>query len=139
MSASTGFVGFPPFINTPVANHGAFTRMAQQGLKGKELQALTGLADVINPHQSGNYMINSAAADLMTFLSAPAPYTDDGNVILLISNGDFAHTLTAAALINAGVAGESTATFAAFRGATLALMAYQGEWFVLYSNAVTFT
>lgn len=134
--------------NTPsrgVQNHsgGAFDESVKQDIvDGDSLQGpitlLTGVADAINPHVAGNYIIKTAAADLMT-LAAPTPGVDDGLSIAIFSDTLFAHTLTATALLANGTALKTTATFAAFRGAGIMLRAFNGVWQVISVSNVPLT
>jgi hypothetical protein len=69
-----------------------------------------------------------------------APTADEGGRRLTIINGSaFAHVLTATNLIDDGVTGgaKDTATFGAFVGASIELIAYNGKWTVLAKNVVT--
>lgn len=79
----------------------------------------------------------SASAALMT-LAAPTT-AQDGIILRVISNTAQAHTITATTLINDGVIGgaKTTATFAAFVGAAITLVALDQAWTVLSSNHVT--
>lgn len=63
----------------------------------------------------------------------------DNTKIVITSNTAFAHTITSTGLIQDGVTGgaKTTATFAAFAGATIELVAYAGKWNVVALNAVT--
>jgi hypothetical protein len=70
-------------------------------------------------------------------LAAPTATTDDGKVITVTSNTANGHTITATGLFHSGVsAAVNLATFSAFAGATIILMAYQGKWQVLSLNGV---
>jgi hypothetical protein len=100
--------------------------------------ALTGSADALSPHASYAYMLNRAGVDAVV-LSAPTTGTDDDISVLLISNSAFAHTITATGLLLTGTASVNVATFAAFKGASLHLRAYQGKWYVIASNGITFS
>lgn len=102
------------------------------------LTTITTAAFAIPPHTQATYVITRAAADLMT-LAAPTTVVDDGLVITLTSDSAYAHTITATSLLNTGAAGVTTATFAAYAGAGLTLMAYGGKWNVLYSTGITFS
>ena len=122
---------------------GAFDRSAiQDVIDGDALQApptsLTGVADIINAHLSGNYIVTTGQADLMT-LAAPTAGVDDNLSIAIFSDTLFAHTVTATALFANGTALKTTATFAAFRGAGMILRAWNGVWQVVSSSGVTFT
>jgi hypothetical protein len=92
----------------------------------------------LNPHLPGVFVITKAGVAALT-LAAPTATVDDGIQITLTSNTAFAHTLTATGLLNTGSAAVNVATFAAFAGAGLTLMAYQGKWNVLASVGIAFT
>lgn len=84
-------------------------------------------------------IVQGAGIDAMT-LAVPVAGADDGKVIKIVSNAAFAHTLTAGAgKILAGAAGNTTATFAAQKGASIILMAYQGAWYALATIGITMT
>ena len=94
----------------------------------------------VPPHNAQRYIITLASAASLT-LAAPTAggpgVGDDGKMVSIISNTAFAHTLTATGLFNSGVsAAVNLATFAAFKGATIVLMAYQGRWDVFTLNGV---
>lgn len=93
---------------------------------------LTGSADAINPAVPGIYEIKTAGVDAMTLLAPPA--AAEGNIIIIISDTTNAHTLTATTLLAGGTALKTTATFPAFRGASLTLRASNGVWQVLSSG-----
>lgn len=99
---------------------------------------LSAANNAIPQHVAGTYSINTAGVDAMT-LAAPTTGVDDGLVIVLVSSTANAHTLTATGLLVTGSASVNVATFAAFAGASLTLMANKAKWAVLASNAVAFT
>jgi len=126
-----------------LTNQGAvFGDTIQQIYDGDSMQAvptlLTGTADVINPHVSGNYIVKTGSADAMT-LAAPTAGLDDNLSISIWSDTLFAHTITATSLLANGTALKTTATFAAFRGAGIGLRAFNGVWQVIANTAVTLT
>lgn len=126
-----------------VSNQGAVTGdFLQQNVDCDSFQGpitlLTGTADVINPHVSGNYVIKSTSADLMT-LGAPTAGVDDNLCINIWSDTLFAHTITATTLFANGTALKTTATFAAFRGAGMTLRAFNGVWQVIAATNVPLT
>lgn len=92
----------------------------------------------IPPHVGHTYLITKAGV-LADTLAAPTSGTDDGIEITVTSNTAFAHTITATGLLNTGSAATNVATFAAFAGAGLTLMAIQGKWNVICSVGVTFS
>jgi hypothetical protein len=101
-------------------------------------QAIGSAAPAIPPHVSHTYVFNRAGVVAAT-LAAPTAGTDDGLEIVITSDSAFAHTLTATNLLDTGTANQSVATFAAFKGAGLTLMAFNGRWKVLCSVGITFT
>jgi hypothetical protein len=124
---------------------GSYDASAQQDiLDGDSLQGpntqLFGSADVINPHVSACYLIERAGVDAMT-LGAPTAGADDNLSLTFISDTANAHTLTCPSTIIATGSSvlRTVATFAAFRGATLSLRAFNGLWYVVGNNGpVTF-
>jgi hypothetical protein len=126
-----------------VTSQGAVTGdLIQQGADCDAFNALptllTGSADAINPHVSGNYIIKTAGVNAMT-LAAPTVGLDDNLSIQIWSDTTNAHTLTATTLLANGTALKTTATFAAFRGAGIGLRAYNGVWQTVSNTAVTLT
>lgn len=82
-------------------------------------------------------VVTKAGVCAMT-LAAPTE-AQAGTSITVVSRTAYAHTITATSLIDDGVTGGSktTATFAAFAGASITLIAYGLKWNVLALNAVT--
>jgi hypothetical protein len=89
----------------------------------------------IGPNASAAYVITKAGV-LADTLAAPTVTTSDGVTIVVTSNTANAHTITATGLFQTGTATVNLATFAAFAGASITLMAYQGKWNVISLNAV---
>ena len=94
---------------------------------------LTGTADALDATSSGFYEVKTAAADAMT-LVAPA-LAAEGNIIEVVSDTLYAHTITATTLLANGTALKTTATFPAYRGAYIKLRASNGIWQVLSNGA----
>ncbi len=92
----------------------------------------------IDPHTAAFYVITKAGIAVLT-LAAPTVTTDDGLQIVITSSSAFAHTITATGLLKTGSGNVNVATAAAFPGVSLTLIAYQGLWYVLSQNQVTFT
>lgn len=92
----------------------------------------------IAPRLPADYVITKAGVAALT-LAAPTATVDDGQIIVVTSGTAFAHTLTATGLLNTGAAAVNLATFAAFAGAGLVLMAYQGKWNVISQIGITFS
>jgi hypothetical protein len=91
----------------------------------------TGAADAIA--YPGTALINrSGAVDACT-LATPTPGTDDGKVIRIVNGAAYANKVTTAAnKINDGTSStKDTITFAAYAGASIKLMAYNGMWYVI--------
>jgi hypothetical protein len=119
-----------------------FGDVIQQIVDGDSLQGsitlLTGTADAINPHVSGNYVIKTGSADAIT-LTAPTVGVDDNLSLNIYSDTAFAHTVTTAALFANGAALANVATFKAFRGSGITLRAFNGVWQVMASNVTSIT
>lgn len=92
----------------------------------------------INPHRAGRRLITKAGVAALT-LAAPTAGIDDGLAIEVVSTTANAHTITATGLLQTGSASVNVATFAAFAGASLTLQAYNGKWYVISQNAITFS
>ncbi len=94
------------------------------------------------PVAAGSYFITKAGVAALT-LAAPVAGSSgsgqDGTIIYIYSTTAFAHTLTATGLLQTGTASVNAATFAAFAGASLTLVAFNGKWLVLTSNGITFS
>lgn len=89
------------------------------------------------PPKDTTIVIDKATAAVMT-LAAPGKDMD-GLTLVITSVTAAAHTLTATGLLSTGTATVNLATFAAFKGASLTLMAMQGLWNVLANTAVVLT
>ena len=87
----------------------------------------------------GTAAITKAGVAAMT-LAAPT-VAQEGLTLTVVSQTANAHTITATGLIDDGVTGGSktTATFAAFAGASIVLMASNLKWAVISKNVVTIT
>jgi hypothetical protein len=85
---------------------------------------------------SREIMITKAGVCALT-LAAPAA---DRQRLTVTSTTANAHTITTVDLIHDGTTGtHDLATFAAFPGASLSLIGYDGKWYVVANNAVTIT
>jgi len=129
-----------------VQNHsgGAYDASAQQdlidgdGFQGP-ITVLSGSADVINPHVSGNYIVNTAGVDAMV-LGAPTAGVDDNLSIAIWSNTANAHTLTSTGNLLTGTSGKTgVLTFAGTAGSGVSLRAYGGKWMVVGAQTLTYT
>lgn len=95
---------------------------------------LSGGTDAIDPHTSATYIVDSAGVDSMTIV-APTVTTDDGKIIKFTTNTAPSHTITfTGGCLRSGSAGVTTATFAAFAGSSVQIMAWQGNWYVIAQN-----
>lgn len=112
-----------------------FSVNANGGMQG--VVQLLAASGAVSPHIAANYVITKAGVAALT-LAAPTATVDDGLELTVTSNTANAHTITATSLINNGTTGgpHTTATFAAFPGASITLMAYQAEWYVVAVNNV---
>jgi hypothetical protein len=86
----------------------------------------------------GTVVITKTGSLAAMTLAAPTA-AQNGLILRITSSTAFAHTVTATGLFDDGVTGGSktTATFAAFAGASMAVMAYEGKWHTLSLKAVT--
>jgi hypothetical protein len=131
-------IGLPGDFS-PNIYYGLQAMFAKQTL-GRSVQEginLTGATDAIDATSPGFYVIKGGAIDAMTLAAPPA--SAEGNIIEIVSDTLFAHTLTATTLLANGTALKTTASFPAFRGASLKLRACNGVWQVLSSGAVAGT
>ncbi len=119
---------------------GAFNRSSQyvmrsQGGVRPAVHTLSISAAI--PVFTGTVKITKATAALCGIVAPTA--AQDGTTLVITSATDAAHTVTGVALIADGVTGSphSTATFAAFKGATITLMACNQLWNVVSSTGVT--
>jgi hypothetical protein len=103
---------------------------------------LSGAADAIPVNVGTIYMVTTAGVDAMT-LAAPVAggpgVGNDGVIIYIVSAGAHAHTITSTGNFNTGAAAVNEVTFAAHAGASVLIMAYNGAWYVLASNAASFS
>lgn len=116
----------------PVA--GKWYQLSRSFLGGQVLSA----DGAVSPNIAATYAVTKAGVALLT-LAAPTATVDDYKVIVITSNTANAHTLTATGLLQTGTATVNLATFAAFAGASITLMAYQAKWNVISLNAVVLT
>lgn len=86
---------------------------------------------------SETYIVTKGGAAALT-LGAPS-LADSGTRIVITSDTANAHTLTATGLLDTGSASVDSGLFAAFKGAGLTLMAYNGRWKVLSAIGITFS
>lgn len=86
---------------------------------------------------SGEVVITKGSAAALT-LAAPTAAMNYQRLVISSATA-FAHVVTATDLLEDGITGgaKDTATFGAFAGASLELMAYNLKWLVLNKNVVT--
>ena len=82
---------------------------------------------------NGVHVITGTAATAMT-LAAPST-AQNGTILTIMSSTAFAHTITftGGTLVDGTSSAHTTATCAAYAGATISVVAYGGKW---YKNAV---
>lgn len=141
------------------AASGKISSVANGNVEGVALEAASADGDVIevltinHPVQNGVTLASASGAltvapgtvvitktGSLAALTLAAPTSAQNGMILRVTSATaFAHTVTATSLIDDGVTGGSktTATFAAFAGASMELMAYEGKWHTLSLKAVT--
>lgn len=88
--------------------------------------------------ESGAVVLSKGTAAAITIA---APSSQNGTDIIIASHSDAAHVVnfTGGTLRDGTTGGHTTATFAAFKGASLRIMASGTEWLVVSNNAVTIT
>lgn len=98
---------------------------------------LTGATDAI-PIATSLVVIARAGAVNATTLAAPTA-AQNGTRLTITAGTAYAHTITATSLLHDGVTGgaKTTATFAAYLGASIELVAYNQLWHVINKNLVT--
>lgn len=89
----------------------------------------------VDPGKSGTYIITKAGVAALT-LGAPSK---DGLTITLVSATANQHTLTATNILLDGNNHDDVGTFSAYPGASMTIISYNGKWYVVSSNQVTFT
>jgi hypothetical protein len=105
-------------------------------LKLSPVVVLSGGTDAIPAHTPGTYMVTTAGVNSMSIV-APTVTTDDGIIIKVTTNTAASHTITfTGGTLRSGGAGVTTATFAAFAGSSLELMAWQGNWYAMAQNLI---
>ena len=94
-------------------------------------------ADGAIPVAKGKYILTKGSAGAQT-LAAPTA-AQQGTEIDIAAGSAFAHVITATGLLEDGVTGgaKNTATFGAFVGSALKLVAYNLKWIVVSKNVVT--
>lgn len=93
----------------------------------------------VNGSSAGRRLITYAGGTLALVISAPVAGQDDGKIYQFVSTSSEAHTLTCTGHLLDGAGHSNEATFAAHPAAGLTLMAYNGNFYVLYANGITFS
>jgi hypothetical protein len=132
--------GLSPSLGVDTVNHTQLSPDGSGGWSGRLKKKMVALSasGAIAPRQGQSYVITKAGVAALT-LAAPTAGADDGTIIEITSGTAFAHTLTATGLFNTGSTNVNLATLAAFAGATLVLMAYNGKWNVVSQIGITFS
>ncbi len=95
------------------------------------------------PVQAATNLITNAAVTALTLAAPVAGAQNTGGqdymTLEVISSTGYAHTLTATGLLQTGSASVNLATFAAYAGANLTLMAFNGKWIVISAVGITFS
>lgn len=117
-------------------------KTAKETLENKKLKTFqqpknyASVDGALNP-TGGIIVLNKGSAGAYT-LAAPTA-AQDGLHLTILNGSAFAHVITATNLLNDGVTGgaKDTATFGAFVGSSISLVAIDGLWNVLAKNVVT--
>lgn len=133
--AATGYVYIGQALEAASANNDVIEVLRASKASHSPV-TLASASDAITVAQS-TVVITKAGVAAMT-LAAPTS-AQNGLVLRVLSSTANAHTITATSLIDDGVTGGSktTATFGAFAGASIELVAYEGKWLVQSKNVVT--
>ena len=117
--------------------HGVTAAAAEINRNDQET-AQTLVADGAITVKNGICLIAKTDAGVVSAtLADPVATTDDYKRLLIISNQAQANTVTSASSFGNGGAGEDVCTFSGAIGDTLALMAYQGKWYVTGGHQFT--
>lgn len=134
--AATGYVYIGQALEAASANNDVIEVL--RGAKSNHSPVtLASASGAITVAQSTVIITKTGSLAALT-LAAPTA-AQNGLVLRVLSSTAFAHTITATSLIDDGVTGGSktTATFGAFAGASIELVAYEGKWLVQSKNVVT--
>jgi hypothetical protein len=107
--------------------------------EGKNVVTYGADATIAVPSRDALILLRKATAGAYTL---PAPSAlQDGLTLIINADTAAAHVVTATTLIEDGVTGgaKTTATFAAFVGASMTLVAVRGKWHTVSLKAVTIT
>lgn len=107
---------------------------AELNLLDMETQTMT--ADGAITIKNGVVALNKAGA-LAATLANPTATTDDFKRLTIVALQAQANTVTVTGGFGNGSTGEDVATFSGAIGDTLALLAYQGYWYITGSHQVT--
>jgi hypothetical protein len=130
----------PGTLQAYALGQGAFTQDDVNSLLGGNwtLHSLSG-DTAVNGSSAGRRLITYAGGALALVATAPVAGVDDGKLYQFVSTSAEAHTLTCTGHLLDGAGHSNTATFAAHPAAGLTLLAYGGNFYVLYSNGITFS
>lgn len=123
---------------TQESDPGGLATITAAELQTPRINALTGAdaGTLAIPIVSGTYVLTKGSAGAYTLA---APTAAQAGTFLTITNGSaYAHTITATSLVWDGTTGvNTTITFAAFKGSTIQLVAYDLLWHVVSQNTIT--
>ena len=97
-----------------------------------------------NTAVSGTYVaskqkITKAGVCALTLQAPDANSVMEGHEVTIYSDTAYAHTVTATGLYKTGTASVNLATYAAYAGASMTLIASGGGWVVKSSTGITFS
>ena len=143
--------GTSPTITTPVLSGsitGTYTLAGTPTIASPTITSPTVTNAIVTPKVTtisgdGAVTIASGIVQLTkgsaAAITVAAPSSQDGTRITIVSNSDFAHvvTFTGGTLLDGTTGANTTATFAAFKGASITVIASGATWLVESINAVT--
>lgn len=126
--------------NTSAAGVTVDSVLLKDGSSNAKLPLAVVLAGATDPIVIATSLVVIARAGAVNATTLAAPTAAQNGTRLTITTGTaYAHTITATSLIHDGVTGgaKTTATFGAFLGASLELVAYNELWHVVNKNVCT--
>lgn len=130
----------PGTLQAYALGQGAFTKDDVNSLLSGDWSLHSLSTDTgFNGSLAGRRLITYALGALAIVSTVPVAGVDDGKIYQIVSTASEAHTFTCTGHLFDGAGHSNTATFAAHPAAGLTIMAYGGNFYVLYSNGITFS
>ena len=126
--------GTSPTLTTPVIGAATGTSLALTGGVTQGVTTISG--DGAVTIASGHVILTKGSAAAIT---VAAPSSQDGTLITITSNSDYAHviTFTGSTLLDGTTGANQTVTMTAFKGSSITILAVGDKWLLLNSSNVT--